>query len=137
MRPRAERGWDPHASYHSDGTFLQKTQGRVVPGMTRKKQPLTAAFRGSEHLGTHYGHGTAAGAVCDPKAFSGMVIVEPGILDHGSVGVDLVEPGYEAEWTRNDMCQGFYIGRVHQREVFRRDDRPSVVITIERRSEYR
>jgi hypothetical protein len=38
------------------------------------------------------GHGKSTGAVCDPMAFAGLVIVEPGILGpkQGSVGIDLV-----------------------------------------------
>jgi hypothetical protein len=62
------------------------------------------------------------------------LIVEPGILGpkHGSVGVDLVEPGYELEWSRDDMGPRFYFSDVHQRKVFPRDGRPSVAITIQR-----
>jgi hypothetical protein len=133
MYPRAGgREWDAHASYHIDGTFHQKSHGRVV-GVPLKRQPLTATFRESEHLGVYGGHGTSTGAVCDPKAFDGVVIVEPGILGprHGLVGVDLVEPGYEAEWTRGPG-QRFYVSGVHQRGVFLQDGRPSVAITIHR-----
>ncbi len=91
-----------------------------------------ASFREGEHLGIYYGHGTSTGAVCNPKAFDGVVIVEPGVLGpkHGSVGVDLVEPEYEATWDR-DIGSRFYLGRVHQRQVFPRNGRPSVVITIQ------
>jgi hypothetical protein len=80
------------------------------------------------------GHGTKSiGAVCDPTAFDGLVIVEPGILGprDGAVGVDLVEPGYEPEWERG-MGQRLYVNGVHQRKVFPRNGRPSVVITIQR-----
>jgi hypothetical protein len=28
MVPRADRGWDPHTSYHVDGTFHAKSHGR-------------------------------------------------------------------------------------------------------------
>ena len=132
MYPRPDRDWDAHASYHLDGTLHQKSYGHV--GISVKRQPLTEAFRGSEHLGLYSGHGPkSTGAVCDPKAFDGVIIVEPGILGpaQGSVGVDLVEPGYEAEWN-GDMGQRFYLSGVHQREVFPRNGRPSVVITIQR-----
>jgi hypothetical protein len=97
--PRPDRDWDAHASYRLDGTLHQKSYGHI--GISVKRQPLTEAFRGSEHLGLYSGHGPkSTGAVCDPKAFDGVVIVEPGILGprDGSVGVDLVEPGYEPEW---------------------------------------
>jgi hypothetical protein len=133
MYPRAGRAsGDPHASYHLDGTFHKKSHGTA--SIRQKRQPLTAAFRESEHLGLYSGHGTKSiGAVCDPKAFDGVVIVEPGILGpkHGSVGVDLVEPRYEPKWNR-DMSPRFYFSGVHQREVFPRNGRPSVAITIQR-----
>jgi len=135
MYPRGDRDWDAHASYHLNGTFHQKSFGFKV--LSQKRQPLTAAFRGSEHLGLYKGHGKSSGAVCDPKAFEGVVIVEPGILGpiHGSVGVDLVEPGYEATWTRDETDQRHYVdlGGVHQRDVFPRGVRPSVIITIQRK----
>jgi hypothetical protein len=132
MTPRGDRDWDPHASYHLDGTFHRKSYGATFS--PEKRQPLTAAFRESEHLRLYMGHGTKnIGAVCDPAAFDGVVIVEPGILGprDGSVGVDLVEPSYEPEWERG-MGQRFYISGVHQRKVFPRNGRPSVVITIQR-----
>jgi hypothetical protein len=65
--------------------------------------------------------------------FDGVVIVDPGILGprNGSVGVDLVEAGYEATWSR-DIAARFYFGDVVQREIFSRSPRPSLVITIQR-----
>lgn len=79
------------------------------------------------------GHGKSSGAVCDPKAFDGMVIVEPGILapKHGSIGVDLIAPGYEATW-KLDIADRYYFGDVVQREIFSRRPRPSMAITIQR-----
>jgi hypothetical protein len=65
MYPRGDRDWDAHASYHLNGTFHQKSFG--FKGLSQKRQPLTAAFRGSEHLGLYKGHGKSSGAVCDPK----------------------------------------------------------------------
>jgi hypothetical protein len=129
-RPGRESG-DPHASYHLTGIFHQKTHGRAMARQTR--QPLIAAFRGSEHLGMYSGHGKSSGAVYDSKAFDGAVIVEPGIIGskHGSVGVDLVEPGYQPMWNR-DISERFYFSGVHQREIFARDGHPSIVITIQR-----
>jgi len=121
MYPRAD-GSNPHASYHRDGTFHHKSYG-TKSAVTRQLQPLDDAFTGSEHLGGYGGHGKSTGAVCDRDDFDGLVIVEPGILGpiHGSVVVDVAEPGYEP--TR---CRDF------RRQVFRRPDRPSVVITIAR-----
>ena len=75
------------------------------------------------------GHGKGIGAVCDPTAFDGVVIVEPNILGpkHGSVGIELVEPGYETE-----LAQHIGLDGVYQRHVFQRQGRPWVVITIQR-----
>jgi hypothetical protein len=96
LTPRGDRGWNPHASYHRDGTFHMKTYDKVL-GPSQKRQPLVGApFRGAEHLGAHMGHGPkAVGAVCDPADFSGIVELEPGVLgpSDGQVVVDLVEPG--------------------------------------------
>jgi len=130
MCPRADSG-NPHASYHLDGTLHNKSYGKAH--FPKKRQPLTAAFRESEHLGMLMGHGKSSGAVCDPKAFDGLVIVEPGILGpkHGSVGINLIAPGYEATWSR-DNADRFYFGDVVQREIFSRSPRPSLAITIQR-----
>jgi hypothetical protein len=120
MLPRADRDWDPHTSYHLDGTLHMKSFGsKVLP--PQKRQPLTGVFRGAEHLGAYYGHGT--GAVCDPSAFSGVIEVPPGVLGprHGGVTVDLVEPGHEPTpfpWERIVVRQTFH------------DVTPWVVITV-------
>jgi hypothetical protein len=131
MYPRADRDWQVHASYHRDGTLHQKSHVSVVARV--KRQPLTGTFRESEHLGLYWGHGISSGAACDRTAFDGLVVVEPGILGPagGSVGVDLVEPGYEPTWN-GELGQRFYLNGVHQRQVFLRRGRPSVVITIQR-----
>jgi hypothetical protein len=120
MYPRGNREWDAHASYHLDGTLHQKSHG--LKGLCQKRQPLTAAFRGSEHLGAYGGHGIGSGAVCDPKAFDGVIVVEPRILGpiHGSVAFDLVEPGYVPKPDPG----------VRERQIFLRGARPSVIITL-------
>jgi hypothetical protein len=59
MVPRADRGWDPHNSYHLDGTFHSKSHGRVLS--EKKLQPLTGQFRGTEHLGGYGGTAQALG----------------------------------------------------------------------------
>jgi len=122
---------NPHASYHRDGRVHQKSHGTAVIRQIRQL-PLEG-FKGSEHLGIFNGHGTSSGAVCDPSAFDEVIIVEAGILGprHGSVGVDLVEPGRELLWSR-DTSKDFYFGRVNSRKVFKRHNRPSVVITVQR-----
>lgn len=66
IRPRGERGWNPHASYHPDGTFHGKSfDHKMLPV---KRQPLTGSFRGTENLGAHGGHGPKRlTAICDPR----------------------------------------------------------------------
>jgi hypothetical protein len=127
MYPRGDREWDAHASYHEDGTLHQKSYGRVV--MAVKRQPL-ATFKGSDHLGTYGGHGKRSGAVCDAGAFNGVVTVGPGVFGpvNGSVGIDLVEPGYEETWSR-DIAGLYYVRNVRRREMFQRSPRPALVIT--------
>jgi hypothetical protein len=96
MTPRGVQGWDPHTSYHLDGTLHMKSHGRIV--MEKKIQRLTGPFRGTEHLGGYGGHGPkTVGAICDPTAFLGVFEVPPGVLGprDGMVVVDLVEPGCE------------------------------------------
>jgi hypothetical protein len=122
MAPR-DPDWDLHTSYHLDGTWHTKSHGRAFL-RPHKRQPLTGTFRGSEPLGVYAGHAPKlVGAICDPRAFSGVVEVGPGVVGprHGAVAVDLVEPGQEAPevpWTR-----------IVKREVFR-DIVPWVVITV-------
>jgi hypothetical protein len=131
MYPRAGgASGNPHASYHLNGIFHQKSHNQA--GLRQQRQPLTASFKESEHLGIYSGHGRGSGAVCDAKAFDGVVIVEPGILGpkDGSVGIDLVAAGYEATW-RQEIAGRFYFGTVHQRHVFARNPRPTVAITIQ------
>jgi hypothetical protein len=106
MIPRRDRGWDVHTSYHLDGTLHMKSFGHKVLA-PRRLQPLTTAFRGSEHLGIFYGHGPkSVGAICDPTDFSGVVTLQPGLLGpkDGAIAVDLVEPGkeprQETPWTK-------------------------------------
>lgn len=120
MYPRAD-GSNPHASYHRDGTFHHKSYG-TKSAVTRQLQPLDDAFTGSEHLGGYGGHGKSTGAVCDRDDFDGLVIVEPGILGpiHGSVVVDVAEPGYEPTRCRDFSKAGFQatgssVGGYHHR----------------------
>jgi hypothetical protein len=119
--PRGDRAWDPHASYHRNGTLHQKSFGQKFG--SQKRQPLTGAFRGTEHLGAYMGHGPkSVGALCDPTDFSGVMEVAPGVLGprDGSVVVDLVEPG----------CQPLaWPTKLVQQKVFQ-DTVPWVVIRV-------
>jgi hypothetical protein len=95
--PRGDREWDVHTCYHLDGTLHMKSYRNKVL-TSNQRQPLSGAFRGSEHRGANVGYGPkSVGAICDPTAFSGVVEVAPyawGPMD-GWVAVDLVEPGTE------------------------------------------
>ena len=95
MVPRGTEGWDPHISYHRDGTTHAKSYGQKF---LSKRQPLTGTFKGAEPLGTYAGHAPKSeGAVCDDTLFTGVVGIPPGWLGprHGAVTVDLLEPGQE------------------------------------------
>lgn len=104
LLPRGGRIWDPHVSYHLDGTMHSKSHGAKLS--VTKRQPLARSFRGTESLGTFCGHGPKrVGAECDPAAFNAVVRVPPGVLGpvQGGVQVDLLEPGCEppeAPWGR-------------------------------------
>jgi ribosomal protein L30 len=121
MMPRNNRDWDIHNSYHLDGTKHMKGHGRKTL-WPKKGQPLTGTFRGTEHLGGFGGHGPkSVGAVCDPKDFSGVMEVPPGVLGprNGTVIVDIVEPN----------CDPISWPNVVRQEIFR-DTVPWVVIRI-------
>ena len=107
--PRAHLDWNPHTSYHRDGTFHSKSRGHKALSGAQKRQPLASGtFRGVEHLGMYAGHGPkTVGAVCEPTMFSGVMEVPPGILGprDGFVAVDLVEPGCEPLELFNPVIQ--------------------------------
>ena len=123
MLPRADPKWNVHTSYHRDGRLHMKSYGHKA--VETNCQPLTGVFRGTQSLGAYGGHGPKGiGATCDPLAFSGVVEVAPGVLGpiHGTVAVDLVEPGCEPTTVLS-------FDKIVRREIFR-DFLPWVVITI-------
>jgi hypothetical protein len=124
LTPRGDKGWNPHTSYHRNGNFHMKSYNNKF--FVQKRQPLTGSFRGTEHLGLNAGHAKRVGAICDPKDFSGVIEVAPGILGpkHGSVAVDLVEPGCEPL----DVTTSQYRKEVARQEF--RDAIPHVVIRV-------
>jgi hypothetical protein len=71
MVPRGDRDWDPHTSYHLDGTLHMKSFDHKF-SLPQKRQPLTGAFRGTEHLGIFAGHG--------PKSV-GRFAIQPPFLE--------------------------------------------------------
>lgn len=93
MLPRGRGLWNPHASYHADGTFHQKSHDKAWS--QRKLQPL-AGFKGAEHLGAYAGYSVkAVGAICVPADYTQVLEIEKGVLGprDGSIVIDLVEPG--------------------------------------------
>jgi hypothetical protein len=65
---------------------------------SRHSQPLTGTFAGSEGLWQYSGFGPkGVGAICDPKAFAGVVRVSSDALGlhHGVIKVHLVEPCHD------------------------------------------
>jgi hypothetical protein len=121
MVPRTKKGWDPHTSYHSDGTFHIKSFDHKLS--VQKRQPLTGDFRGTEHLGAYAGYGPkSVGAICESSAFSGVVEVPSGILGakDGLIIVDLVEPDHEPiTWPFKEI----------KHQIFK-DDVPWIVIRV-------
>jgi hypothetical protein len=120
---RQDRQWDAHASYHRDGNLhIKNDDGKC---MSRKCQPLTGVFRGTQPLVTFAGYGPkSVGAICDPGAFTAVVELTPGILGprDGQITVDLVEPNCvpaASPWTK-----------IVERRVFH-DTFPEVMITVE------
>jgi len=123
MLPRLDHRWDAHASYHLDGTLhIKSDDGKY---MSRKCQPLTGVFRGTQPLVTFAGYGPkSVGAICDPAAFTAVVELTPGILGprDGQITVDLVEPNRQptaSPWTK-----------IVERRVFH-DTLPGVMIKVE------
>jgi len=113
LYPRLDPSWNPHTSYHLDGTLHIKSYDH----MTHRKslQPLTGSFHGTEHLGIFGGHGNT-GIACDPTKFAAVVEVTTSVLGPfgGVVSVDLVQPGVQpitpldsATMVRQDIFQDF------------------------------
>jgi len=117
LYPGGKARGDAHASYHVTGRYHHKSHGGAF--MREDRQPLTAAFSGSEHMGQFGGHGTRTGAICDPMAFDGLVIIRADILGprDGSVGVDLVEPAHGAEVDPEQGARALFRGRLQAADI--------------------
>ena len=91
LYPR-EPEMDPHASYHLDGTYHQKTYGMTTG--SQKRQPLGGSFKGAEHLGMFGGHGSGQ-RMRDMSHFDDVIVAPPGSLSgkSGVILVDLIAPG--------------------------------------------
>ena len=124
LKTMNHRDWNPHTSYHLDGSLHHKSWDRkVLP--PQKRQPLIGPFRGCEPLLQYAGYTPkAVGAVCYLTAFTGVVEIPSGILGpkDGSIAVDLVEPGAKPL----DYSTG---AEIVSQTVFRQVT-PNIVITI-------
>lgn len=120
-RPGFDSKWAPHATYHVSGTHHIKSYAEVT--VSREGQPLTATFKGAEGLASFTGHGPGLEPYKE-ELFSGALFVDSGVLTptHGTICVDLVEPGSEPTTI-------LPYDRIVQRKVFT-DTLPHVVITI-------
>ncbi len=122
--PRGLGKFEPHTTYHANGRFHHKSDN-VLVSRPQQRQPLTA-FAGTEHLGTYGGHGTGM-AICHPDAFTAALRVPAGVLNnlHGSVLVDLVEPGHPPAVHHREIP-----GRKIVAEQTFADAFPSIVIAV-------
>ena len=67
MFPRDEPGWDPHASYHRDGSLHQKSHDRKM--LVFQRQVPGPAFKGTE---TWCGEGCLDRAAASTQPFGGL-----------------------------------------------------------------
>jgi hypothetical protein len=98
LMPRDEPGWDPHASYHRDGTRHVRSHGGKF--LVSKVQKPDGSFRGTEGL---YAMAIQPGEVpllntpCAREEFSEVFEIggeQLPIEEHHTLAVDLAEPGY-------------------------------------------
>jgi len=118
LQPRDGK-WDPHCTYHRDGRYHNKSHS--MKSSVQRRQPLDQ-FKGTEHLGIFYGHGTAV-PKCDPSHYSAIMTVPPGILERGGVIIDLVEPRTSPSAHHREPHKIF-------REETYRDCAPWVVVAV-------
>jgi hypothetical protein len=75
MIPRGRGSGNPHASYHRNGRFHQKSHDHSMS--KRQLQPLAGNFNGCEHLGMYGGHAPKiVGVTCDASKLTGIVEVQ-------------------------------------------------------------
>jgi hypothetical protein len=130
-RMPGDKDWDPHATYHQDGTYHQKSFDQKL--MVRKLQPLDQ-FKGTEHLGSFQGFGTGAAPICNPANFTSTLTVPMGILEskHVDVLIDLVEPGV----LTNPLHRRNSGLRITYEETYS-DCSPSLVIAVAAQADFR
>ncbi len=85
LKPMSDRHVDLQNRHHRDGTLYHEiVKQKFFPAQKSPSFPILNGFTPKD-----------TGAICDPKAFTGIVEVAAGILGprHGCIGVCLVEPG--------------------------------------------
>jgi len=115
--------WNPHASYHKNGQYHQKSYGAKTGVQQRQRLDQ---FKGTEHLGFFAGHGIVAPS-CNASNFTSVLKVPQGILEgaQGLVIVDLVEPGIAPAQQHREIP-----GQRIVREETYKDVRPWLVVAI-------
>ena len=122
--PRSDGAWNPHASWHFDGTFHHKTYGH--PTAARRRQRPDASFKGTENMITTPISADACriGAVCRPSEFDGVLMISAsrvrGRHPH-LVSVDLAEAKRREVWQPGS--------RIADQRIFEAC-LPSVIITL-------
>jgi hypothetical protein len=98
--PRDEPGWNPHASYHRDGTrHVRSHGGRYLISQIQRPDH---SFRGTENLfamAIQPGEVALLQTQCMAEEFSEVFEIDhPQIPpeEHHTLAADLVEPGYSA-----------------------------------------
>ncbi len=95
--PRDEPSWDPHASYHKDGSRHVRSHGGKY--LTNQCQKPDESFRGAESvfaLAIQPGEAGMLNVPCAPGDFSDVFEIAGEQLpreEHHTLAVDLVEPG--------------------------------------------
>jgi hypothetical protein len=117
LKPMRDGPVNLHGSSHSDDTLHHRIVKQKF--LSDQKSPTFSIMNGFTPRQT--------GAICDPKAFTGIVEVASGILgpEHGCIGVSLAEPGFglpDYTWAYQVLTQMVF------REVS-----PHVVVSIMRK----
>jgi len=96
----SDKNWDPHVSYHADGSHHIKSFGQLA--LTRmKRQPLNSTFSGAEPLFAHsFQPGDLHNLPMLSNASSFVDVFEIPVdrltaSDHYTFALDLLEPGAE------------------------------------------
>ncbi len=95
---RKEHGeWDPHASWHADGTVYEKSHNHKM--VARKRQKPDANFRGTEHFTARpiaAREPRAFGVSCNPADFDDVFEIPvtdlSGQMYRTAVAIDLSQP---------------------------------------------